>query len=244
MSETQEDTRPEVAAEDDVTYEELRTQGMTLRIQGDTNSFKVGDLACKAVSLAERATQRVAWARRENEPPSPEDEALKEEGKQILKKLAADVGWTTDTLVTGSRICSRFPETHRLRTSTPLSYHHARALVLIKDEAECEAMLDRAVNERLSVARLFEAVGRAKDSSSIQAGMLRCINCNETIRDEAEMVRLQQRNEKAVTCNWSCAAAHALAKSSNEGVSQSDLDDLEGELQMPDTDAEELALAA
>ena len=234
MTETEE--RPEIQGEDDITYEEIRTRGMEIRIEGDTNSFSMGDLAVKAIDLAERATQRVKWARQENEPANPEDEALKEEGRNILKKLANDVGWTSDTLVTGARICRRFPSTHRLRTRTPLSYHHARALVLVKDEDVVERLIDEAVNERYSVARLFEVVGRTKDSSSVAAGLLVCFNCGERIREQEDMVRVQQDREKKIFCGWACTEVYVMGKASE------DLGEMQ-ELTAPDEDSRELAEA-
>ena len=239
MSEETQD-RPVIAGEDDITYEEIRTQGMELRIAGDSNAFGMGDLAVKAIDLAERAKERVRWARQENEPPNPEDEALREEGKNILKKLANDVGWAVDTLVTSARICRRFPPTHRLRTRTPLSYHHARALVLVKDEREVERLIDEAVAEQYSVSKLFDKVGQSKNSASVAAGILKCFNCGETICSEADMVRVQQQNERALFCGWTCTEAYVISKS---GSDTSGLDELEDILRMPDEDARELAAA-
>ena len=228
-----------LSGEEDITYEEIRTQGMELRIAGDSNAFGMGDLAVKAVDLADRAKERVLWARRENEPPSPEDEALKEEGKNILKKLANDVGWAVDTLVTGARICRRFPPTHRLRTRTPLSYHHARALVLIKDDLEVERLIDEAVAERYSVSKLFDKVGQSKASASVAAGLLKCYNCGERIQDETTMVRIQQHNQKAILCGWTCTEAYVIGKSAG------DIEDMELQdtLRIPDMDSLELAAA-
>lgn len=240
MSEDTTQDCPVISGEDDITYEEIRTQGMELRIAGDSNAFGMGDLAVKAIDLAERAKERVKWARHENEPPNPDDEALKEEGKNILKKLANDVGWAVDTLVTGARICRRFPPTHRLRTRTPLSYHHARALVLVKDEREVERLIDEAVAERYSVSKLFDKVGQSKTSASVAAGMLKCFNCGERIRDEEVMVRVQQYNEKTLFCGWTCTEAFVIGKSANDAGG---LDDLENALQMPDEDSLELAAA-
>jgi len=242
MSEEIQD-RPTLTGHDDITYEEIRSQGMEIRIEGDSNSFKMGDLAVAAIDLAERATNRVKWARQENEPADPLDEALKEEGKNILKKLANDVGWTSDTLVTGARICRRFPATHRLRTHTPLSYHHARALVLVKDEAEVERLIDETINEHLSVHRLFDLVGRSKDSASVEAGLLNCFNCGDRIREQENMVRVQQSRNKYLFCGWACTEAFAIGKASEDIGSMGELSDLEDTLHVPEEIDRELVAA-
>lgn len=230
-----------IALEDDITYEEIRTQGMELRRAGDTNAFSVGDLAVKAVDLTERATQRYAWARSQNDPPNPEDAALKEEGRNILKKLANDVGWTSDTLVTGARICRRFPATHRLRTRSPLSYHHARALVLLDNDADVERLIDLAITQRFSVSRLFEEVGRTKDTANVDAGVLRCFNCNERIPDADTMVKVQQHRDRKMFCGWTCTEAFVLSKTSDD---DGDVTTLEALLGTDDEDARELAAVA
>lgn len=196
-------------------YEEMRAQGISMRLSGDRNDWDLGDLACEVQAKADHILDRVRQARESRGEVSEEDQMLSGEARKLLKRFAGDIGVSQDHLVRRKTVAEKFsrhdPVLGWVRGST-LPFSSCRYLSSVEDAGECNRLCIAAVEEGLSVAQIKERVGTLRDQSAVQQGLYTCAQCHEPVTEQESLYSVRHAAQSTLLCGPACLMAYAMGQ--------------------------------
>ena len=198
-------------------YESIRTEAIVARKSSDQNDWKLGDLGVECEDLALSVRRKMdhdkAYA------PTQDESGFSKDARQILERLADDIGLGHKAMMIRTRISRRVTTTGDLawiRRST-LTYATMRELYAIPSDDDLNILAKKAVSQNMSVRDVRSEMETFRDTRAVESGLYLCKTCAEAIADVQQMVALSLGKNRAVFCGLPCTRAYLDAKMKDEG---------------------------